>query len=81
MSNLRLIAMYAAWVLAAGAIAVTVGVIVTELLSVVGLVDRFRSSYSRSLSLVTAIAFVGLALVPFIFRSRFADGMADTESP
>jgi hypothetical protein len=72
--------MYAAWVLAAGAIAVTVGIVATELLSSIGIADRSGPSYGRFLSLFTGVAFVVLALVPFVYRRRFTDGPSGTES-
>jgi len=78
MTTRKLVLMYVAWLFAAGAIAITVAVVLTEVLSVVGVVDRSGSGYGISLNLLTAITFVALASVPFVFRSRFvADGADD----
>jgi hypothetical protein len=65
--------MFVAWLFAAGAIAVTVAVVVTEVLSVAGIVDRSESGYGVSLNIVTGITFVVLASVPFVFRHRFVE--------
>lgn len=64
--------MFVAWLFAAGAIAVTVAVVLTEILSFVDVVDRSDSSYGLSLNVLTAVTFVALASVPFVFRGRFA---------
>jgi hypothetical protein len=74
MSTSKLLMLYAAWLLAAGAIALTFAVVVTEVLSAIGLVDRSGSSYGISLNIVTAATFVALATIPFVFRTRFRDG-------
>ncbi len=71
MKTHRLIAMYALWLLAAGSVAVTVAVVVTELMVVVGLIDRSEGGYGVSLSIVTGACFVLLAAIPFLFRDRF----------
>ena len=63
--------MFVAWLFAAGAIAVTVAIVLTEVLWIVGIVDRSDSSYGLSLNLLTAVTFVALASVPFVFRGRF----------
>lgn len=81
MSTPKILVLYAAWLLAAGAIALTFAVVVTEVLSAIGLVDRSESSYGLSLNIVTAAAFVLLATIPFIFRHRFEPGADEpTES-
>lgn len=72
MSTRKLVLMFVSWLFAAGAIAVTVAVLATEILAAVGLVDRSESSYGVSLNLVTGVTFVLLASVPFVFRNRFA---------
>lgn len=71
MKTHRLIWMYLLWLLAAGSVAVTVAVVVTELMAMVGLVDHSGSGYGLSLSIVTGTCFVVLAAVPFAFRDRF----------
>lgn len=71
MSTSRIVLLYGAWLLAAGSVAVTLAVIVTEMLVVVGLVDRSSGAYGSSIGATTALLFIGIALVPFVFRRRF----------
>lgn len=71
MATRKLVLMFIAWLFAAGAIAITVAVVLTEILSLVGIVDRSESSYGVSLNLFTGVTFVVLASVPFVFRARF----------
>ncbi|MEZ5174897.1 MAG: hypothetical protein R2823_01660 [Acidimicrobiia bacterium] len=80
MTEPRLVGMYALWLLASGSIAVTVAVLATEVLAIIGLVDRSGGDYGLSLSIVTGAAFVALALVPVIFRDRFRDDKREAES-
>ncbi|MCZ7534122.1 MAG: hypothetical protein M5U23_12110 [Acidimicrobiia bacterium] len=76
----RLVGMYFLWLLAAGSVAVTVAVVVTELMVVVGLIDRSGGGYGLSLSIVTGACFVVLAVIPFLFRDRFRmDDHRETE--
>lgn len=63
--------MFAAWLLAAGAVAVTVAVVVVEILVVIGLIDRSGSGYGLWLNVATGAAFVVLAAIPFVFKTRF----------
>lgn len=72
MTTSRLVLMYVAWLLAAGSVAVTIAVIVTEVFVVLGFVDRSSGAYGSSLGVITALLFVVLAAVPFVFRRRFA---------
>ena len=72
MSTSKLVMMYLAWLLAAGAIALTGSVVTTELAASLGIVDRSGNSYGWSLNLLTGVFFVVLALVPFLYRSRFS---------
>jgi hypothetical protein len=71
MSTSKLLLLYTAWLLAAGAIALTLAVVVTEVLSAIGMVDRSDSTYGLSLNIVTAVTFAVLAAIPFVFRNRF----------
>jgi hypothetical protein len=80
MTTRKLVFMFIAWLFAAGAIAITVAVVLTEILSLVGIVDRSGSSYGVSLNVVTAVTFVTLASVPFVFRARFT-AEADGDDP
>jgi hypothetical protein len=77
MSTRKLVLMFVAWLFAAGAVAVTVAVVVTEMLAIAGVVDRSGASYGVSLNVITGVAFVALAVVPFVFRTRF--GRADDD--
>jgi hypothetical protein len=84
MTTRKLVFMFIAWLFAAGAIAITVAVVLTEILSLVGIVDRSEASYGFSLNLITGVTFVALASVPFVFRARFtaeADGDPPTPQP
>jgi hypothetical protein len=71
MSTSKLLLLYAAWLLAAGAIALTFAVVVTEVLSAIGVVNRSDSTYGLSLNIVTVVTFFALAAIPFVFKSRF----------
>ncbi|MCB1247414.1 MAG: hypothetical protein KDB69_09115 [Acidimicrobiia bacterium] len=74
----KLVLLTTGWILASGAIALSVAVLLTELLGVFGVVDRSGSGYGVSLRILTVAIFVVLATVPFVFRARFR---ADTEDP
>lgn len=78
MSTPKLLLMYAAWLLASGAIALTFAVVLTEVLAMFGIVDRSGASYGLSLNVVTAGTFAVLAVIPFVFRGRFGP---DPEEP
>jgi hypothetical protein len=73
MTTRKLVLLFIAWLFAAGAIAITVAVVLTEVLSWVGIVDRSEATYGLSLNIVTAITFAALASIPFVFRARFTD--------
>ena len=80
MTTRKLVLMFVAWLFAAGAIAIIAAVVMTEILSLIGVVDRSEPSYGLSLNLVTGVTFVALASVPFVFRTRFvAEGEAETD--
>jgi hypothetical protein len=72
MTTRKLVLMFVAWLFAAGAIAITAAVVMTEILTLIRVVDRSEPSYGLSLNLLTGITFVALASVPFVFRKRFA---------
>lgn len=74
MTTRKLVLMYGAWLLAAGAIAVTIAVVLTEILVLIGAVERAGSGYGTSLNIFTAATFLALASVPFLFRDRFVEG-------
>lgn len=71
MKTHRLVGMYVLWLLAAGSVAVTLAVVLTEVLVITNVIDRSGSGYGLSLSIVTASSFVVLAVIPFVFRDRF----------
>jgi hypothetical protein len=81
MSTSTLLLFYAAWLLAAGAIALTCAVVATEVLSAIGIVDRSGASYGLSLNIITAVTFVVLAAIPFVFRQRFQTGSEEPTEP
>ena len=81
MTTRKLLLLFIAWLLAAGAIAITVAVVVTEILSLIGIVDRSDASYGLSLNIITGATFVALASVPFVFRSRFAVDSREAAEP
>lgn len=73
MSNRRLIAFMIGWVLASIAMGVIAGVIVTEILHAIGVVESGKASYAVALNLVTFTTAAVLIAVPFVFGSRFVD--------
>ncbi len=77
MSTGKLIVFSVAWILASLTMGVVVGVLVTEILRLVGVVETGSSGYSLSLNVVTFSTFVALLAVPFVFRRRFTGGDAD----
>ncbi len=81
MTTRKLVLLFIAWLLAAGAIAITVAVVVTEIFSLIGIVDRSDASYGLSLNIVTGVTFVALASVPFVFRARFTVDSGEAAEP
>lgn len=77
MSTLKLIGLGTAWMLAGLAIAVVTAILVTELLDVIGVVESGETSYTFAINTVLLVVFIGLLLVPFIFRGRFVDSDVD----
>jgi hypothetical protein len=73
MSTGKLILLSVAWVLASLTMGVVVGVFVTEILRLAGLVETGSSGYSLSLNVVTFGVFILLVAVPFVFRRRFVE--------
>ncbi len=71
MSTLKLIGLGIAWILAAVAIAVVAGIVLTEILDVVGVVESGRSSYTWAINGIALVVFVVLVALPFILRDRF----------
>jgi len=80
MSRSKLAIFVVAWVLASLAIGVVTAILLTEVLSLFGLVESGKSSYSASLNVITLVVFVVLITVPIVFRKRFLDEGADLES-
>jgi len=74
---LKLVGLGIAWALASIAIAYVAAILGTELLDVVGVVESGESSYTIAINAILLVVFVGLVLVPFVFRNRFVDLEAD----
>ena len=66
----KLTVAYIGWLLAAIAIAIVFGVLTSELLALVGLVDSLSREQRRVIEVVSVAAFVVLALLPFLLRRR-----------
>ena len=66
----KLTVAYIGWLLAAIAIAIVFGVLTSELLALVGLVDSLSKEQRRVIEVVSVAAFVVLALLPFLLRRR-----------
>ena len=77
MGTLKLVGLGIAWALASIAIALVAAILGTELLDVVGIVESGESSYTIAINAILLVVFVGLVLVPFVFRNRFVDLEAD----
>ncbi len=71
LSRTKAIGLLVVWIITAGAIAVTLAVIVTEVLWLLGFVDPSSSGYEWSLRIVTFVGWLLLAAVPYFFRDRF----------
>ncbi len=71
MSTLKLIGLGIAWALASVAIAVVAAILITEIFDVVGVVESGETSYTIVINLVLLVVFIGLVLIPFVFRDRF----------
>ena len=68
--TIRLIAAYVAWLLAAVALGVLFGSLVGELAALIGLVDSQSTDQRRVVEIAAIIAFIVLALLPFVLRRR-----------
>lgn len=79
MSTGKLIAFSIAWVFASMTIGVVTAVVVTEFLSLIGLVDTGTDGYNISLNVITFTLFVVLISIPFVFRKRFVE--EDSKEP
>ena len=66
----KLTVAYIGWLLAAIGIAIVFGVLTSELLALVGLVDSLSKEQRRVIEVVSVAAFVVLALLPFLLRRR-----------
>jgi heme exporter protein D len=73
MSTLKLVGLFAAWVLAAVAIAVVAAIVLTEFLDLIGVVESGQPSYSWAINGIALVVFVALVAVPVVFRGRFID--------
>ena len=70
MSGPRLAVAAVAWLLAAAAIGVVLGVLVVEAAGLVGLLERGGPTYARTLDVVSLGVFVTLLALPFLLRRR-----------
>lgn len=68
--NWKLPVAYLAWLLAASALAILFGILVGELLALVGLVDSLSREQRRVVEVASVAAFVVLAFLPFLLRHR-----------
>ena len=66
----KLIAAYVGWLLAAVALGVLFGSLVGELGALIGLVDSQSTDQRRVVEIAAIIAFIVLALLPFVLRRR-----------
>ena len=79
MSTGKLIVLTIAWVLASITIGVVVGVFLTEILVVTGLVDNGSREYTISLNIIAFSAFAVVVVVPLVFRKRFTADVINDE--
>ena len=80
MSRRRIVLMYVAWLFVAAFCGVVAAIVVAEVLRLIGVVESGEPSYQRALNLIWFVVFVGVAAVPFVFRSRFSDSEPKDES-
>ncbi len=69
-SVVKLVALYLAWLLAAAAIGVLVGVFVGEMAALVGLVVRNGDGHRRLVDVGSLGSFLTMAALPFLLRER-----------
>ena len=79
MSTGKLIVLTIAWVFASITIGVVVGVILTEVLVLIGLVDNGSREYTVSLNIIAFSAFAVVVTLPLVFRKRFAVDALDDD--
>ena len=66
----KLVVAYLGWLLAAFAIAVLFGLVISELAAVIGIVDAGSENQQRVVEVTLIAAFVWLGLLPFLLRRR-----------
>jgi len=66
----KLVVAYLGWLLAASALALLFGLVLSELAALVRLVDAGSDAQQTVVEVVAVIAFVVLALLPFLLRRR-----------
>jgi H+/Cl- antiporter ClcA len=74
MSTGKLILLTITWVFASITIGVVVGVFLTEILLLTGLVDNGSREYTISLNVIAFTTFAMVVVVPLVFRRRFESG-------
>jgi hypothetical protein len=71
MSTGKLIVLTVTWILASITIGVVTGVLLTEILVLIGIVDTGSTEYGISLNIIALSVFVVVVVVPLVFRKRF----------
>ena len=79
MSTGKLIVLTVTWVLASITIGVVVGVFLTEILVLIGIVDAGSTEYGISLNIIALSVFVVVVVVPLVFRKRFTAEAVEDE--
>lgn len=75
----KLLVAYIGWLLAASALAILFGVLIGELLALVGLVDSLSTEQRRVVEISGVVGFVVLALLPFLLRRRLIGSEDDAK--
>jgi hypothetical protein len=79
MSTGKLIVLTVTWVLASITIGVVTGVLLTEILVLIGIVDTGSTEYGISLNIIALSVFVVVVVVPLVFRKRFTAEAVEDE--
>ena len=66
----KLVVAYLSWLLAAFAIAVLLGLVISELAALFGIVDAGSENQQRVVEVTLIAAFLWLGLLPFLLRRR-----------
>jgi len=74
----KLVVAYLGWLLAAAAIALLFGSLISELAALVGIVEAGSDSQQRVVEVCMIAGFVWLALLPFLLRRRLLASEEDS---